>query len=208
MEKYDLHALVCKGCVLCENLRGIYGFPQACILAYTLLLQDPCPFWLRSDTPPLATQNAPHFLLPLHRKHAKQFLAALHIQYEVTTDWTGSTYLGITLKWDYINGTCDLSMPGYITTALHCFQHPLPDQPEHLPHCHTEIRYRAPIQFSTMDDTSHLLDSNIITCVQHIVGTLIHYGRAVNNTMLFALSYIVAAQIKSTNKIALDLKKI
>ena len=98
-------------------------------------------------------------------------------------------------------------MPGYITTALHCFQHPLPDRPENLPHRHTEIRYRAPIQFSPMDDTSHLLDSNIFTCVQHIVGPLIHYGRAVNNTMIFALSYIVAAQTKSTNKTALALNK-
>ena len=61
------------------------------------------------------------------REHAEHLLAALHTQYEVTTNWTGSTYLGITLKWDYINRTCDLSTPGYIAAALHRFQHPLPN---------------------------------------------------------------------------------
>ena len=64
-------------------------------------------------------------------------MAALNTQYEVTTDWTRSMYLGITLKWYYINRTCDISMPEYIAAALHRFQHPLPNRPEHSTHRHT-----------------------------------------------------------------------
>ena len=83
-------------------------------------------------------------------------------------------------------------MPGYIAAALRRFQHPLPNQPEHSLHRHTEIRYGAPIQFAPMDNTSPLLDSDRITRVQQIVGTLLHYGCAVDNTMPVTLwSYVL-----------------
>jgi hypothetical protein len=29
-------------------------------------------------------------------------------------DWTGNLYCGITLEWDYIGRTVNISMPGYI----------------------------------------------------------------------------------------------
>ena len=120
----------------------------------------------------------------------------------------GSTYLGITLKWNYINRTFDVSMPGYIVAEIHSFQNPLSNQPEHLPHRHTEIRYGAPIQFAHMDDISPLLDSDGITRVQQIVGTLLHYGCSVDNTMLVAFSSLATAQTKSTDETALALAKL
>ena len=59
-----------------------------------------------------------------------------------------------------------------------------------------------------MDNTSPLLDSNGITLVQQIVGTLPHYGRAADNKMIVALSYLAAAQTKSTNETALALTNL
>ena len=59
-----------------------------------------------------------------------------------------------------------------------------------------------------MDDTSPCLDSNGITRVQQIVDTLLHYGRAVENTMLVALSSLASAQTKRTDETALDLTKL
>ena len=59
-----------------------------------------------------------------------------------------------------------------------------------------------------MDNISPLLDSNGITRVQQIFGTLLHNGRAVNNTMLVALSYLTAAQKKITDENALALTKL
>ena len=32
--------------------------------------------------------------------------------YKITTDGDGATFCGITLEWDYVNRTVDLSMPG------------------------------------------------------------------------------------------------
>ena len=59
-----------------------------------------------------------------------------------------------------------------------------------------------------MDDTSPLLDSDGITQVQQIVGTLLHYGRTVDNTMLVSLSFLAAAQTKDTDETALALTKL
>ena len=60
------------------------------------------------------------------------------------------------------------------------------------------MQYGTPVQFSPLDDASAPLDSDGITRVQQIIGTLLHYGRAVNNTMLVALSSLAASQTKST----------
>ena len=198
----------------------MYGLPQAGILAYEQLGKILAPFgyaptrhtpglWQHKTRPIFFSLCVDDFGIKyIGREHAEHLLTTLHTQYEATTDWTSNTYLVITLKWDYINLTCDLSMPGYIAAALHRFQHPLPNRPEHSPHRRTEIRYRAPIQFAPTDDTIPLLNSDGITCVQQIVGTLLHYSRAVDTKMLVALSSLAAAQTKSTDETALSLTKL
>jgi hypothetical protein len=52
----------------------------------------------------------------VNRVNAEHLLATLRSLYKITTDWTASC--GITLKWDYVARTVDLSMPGYIEKAL------------------------------------------------------------------------------------------
>ena len=37
-------------------------------------------------------------------------LSLLSTYYEVTTDWTGSKYLGLTLSWDYLPRTVDIRL--------------------------------------------------------------------------------------------------
>ena len=36
------------------------------------------------------------------REHAEHLLSVLKEHYKVTTDWTGSRYIGIRLDWDYV----------------------------------------------------------------------------------------------------------
>jgi hypothetical protein len=54
---------------------------------------------------------------------AIHLLTALEELYTVTTDWTGSLYLTMTLNWDYTHSTIDISMPGYVTKTIKRFQH-------------------------------------------------------------------------------------
>ena len=46
----------------------------------------------------------------------------------VTTSWSRSLYVGITLDWDYAKRQVHLPMPDYIKRALVQFQHELPEK--------------------------------------------------------------------------------
>jgi hypothetical protein len=58
-----------------------------------------------------------------NRCDAEHLLAALQALYVITTDWSRSLYLAITISWNYTNRTVDISMPGYVAKALNRFQH-------------------------------------------------------------------------------------
>ena len=66
-------------------------------------------------------------------------------------------YIGITLKWDYIKQTVDLSMPGYVTAALLRFRHQLKNNKKLSPHHHVAPTYGAKVQFSEPEDDAPLL---------------------------------------------------
>ena len=49
------------------------------------------------------------------KEHAEHLAKTLEKLYTITTDWKGELYCGLTLKWDYVNCTVDVSMPGYVS---------------------------------------------------------------------------------------------
>ena len=74
-----------------------------------------------------------------NKMHAssRQFQGKLHFFFVTPTILTknkikgeknceGSLYVGITLKYDYINGTVDISIPAYVKGGLNKFIHPYP----------------------------------------------------------------------------------
>jgi hypothetical protein len=129
-----------------EVQKGMYGLPQAGILANQLIASRLAihGYHQTKFTPGLWW----HVTLPIQftlvlddfgvqymvKEHAQHLIDALEADYTVSKDWTGGLYCGITLKWNYMNKHVDLSMPGYIKDALHKFQHPLPKRPQYAPH--------------------------------------------------------------------------
>jgi hypothetical protein len=67
------------------------------------------------------------------KQHADHLREALLQRYELTTDGKATVYSGMSLKWDYKNRTCDISMPGYFSNVLSMFQHDAPKHPQHTP---------------------------------------------------------------------------
>ncbi len=53
-------------------------------------------------------------------------IASIKKTYTLTEDWTGGLYCGITLEWDYVGHTVDISMPGYIKMKLQEYEHIMP----------------------------------------------------------------------------------
>ena len=128
------------------------------------------------------------------KSDAEHLLNSLRCYYNITTDWTGEHYLGLTIKWAYHQGHVDISMPGYITKVLHKFHHLLPSskasRPQHAPHKWTEPVYGKTRQYTIEKDTDPLLHMDETKIVQQIMGNLLYYARAIESPMLPTLNEI------------------
>eukprot|EP00804_Cyclotella_cryptica_P024876 CCRYP_011785-RA/>CCRYP_011785-RA protein AED:0.40 eAED:0.40 QI:0/0/0/1/1/1/2/0/342 len=136
------------------------------------------------------------------RRHAEHLLQALQQHYTITTDWTGTKFSGIDIKWDYNKRTCRLTMDTYISALLLKYDHPQPHKPQHAPHKQREIIYGTKEQLLPDKDTSPPLDAAGIKRIQDIVGSILYYARAVDNKLLVALSTISSQQTAATQNTA------
>ena len=133
-------------------------------------------------------------------EHALHLLQTLHQYYEaVSVDWTGTLYCGITLKWDYCQWTCELSMPGYVRHAVNKFQYGIksPNKATDAPPLYKATKKQGLPLTPPMDDGAKL-SPQAIKHLQQIVSTFLFYSRAVNPTMLMALSIIATEQTQGT----------
>jgi hypothetical protein len=133
------------------------------------------------------------------KQHAEHLRDALLRAYELTTDWTATVYSGMTLKWDYKNRTCDISMPGYVSNFLSKVQLDAPKHPQHTPSRYVTPVYGTKTQYATQDETPPLKAQECLT-IQKVTGSVLYYARAVDPTVLMPLNYIAAEQTKATEK--------
>jgi hypothetical protein len=118
--------------------------------------------------------------------------------YDISSDWKGSAYCGLTLEWDYKNRIVDLSMPGYIKTALHTYQHAAPARPEHASHTWNPPIYGAKTQYVEDETTSPALTDKDVNKLQQLTGTLLYYARAVDPTLIMPINVLAYEQSKAT----------
>jgi hypothetical protein len=141
----------------------VYGLPQAGILANELLQQRLAldvyrptkhthGLWKHETRPVWFSLVVDDFGIKyIGRDNAEHLMASIKKNYDISSDWTGSAYCGLKIDWDYINGTVDLYMPGYIKAALHGYQHSAPTRPEHAPHQWNPPIYGAKTQYDVED---------------------------------------------------------
>jgi hypothetical protein len=135
IQAYDLRALAYNSWVNIEIRKSMYGLPQASKLANDLLqerlaqhgyhpVQHTHGLW-RHDTHPIAFSLVvdDFGVKYVGEENACHLHDTLNKYYKTSVDWAGKLYCGITLAWDYVNRTVDLSMSGYIAAALHKFRH-------------------------------------------------------------------------------------
>ena len=136
-----------------------------------------------------------------NKADADHLFAALETKYNLTKDWTGTSYLGLTLDWNYNSDYVDISMPQYVPKALSEFHHPAPNKvpQQSPPHLWTTPVYGQKVQLVANSDTSPPLDKKGTQHVQAISGTFLYYdARAVDPTILVALNEISNNQAKPT----------
>jgi hypothetical protein len=190
--------------------RGMYGLPQSGILAQELLEKrlNNQGYHQSKHTPGLWTHDWRPISFSLvvddfgvkyvGEEHANHLVNAIKEHYDVTEDWEGKRYLGLTFDWDYTERKVHLSMPDYIPDALTRFNRERPKRKQNQPHAHTPPNYGAKQQFAKPDDTEPLLDAAGKKYVQQVLGTFLYYARAVDSTMLVALSAIASEQAAPT----------
>jgi hypothetical protein len=91
-------------------------------------------------------------------------------------------------------------MPVYAIKNLTRYNHPPPVKPQHCPYTPNPIVYGKDNQAPTPGDTSPLLDAAGKRRMQQIVGSFLYYARAVDPTILMALSAIAAQQSAPTEE--------
>jgi hypothetical protein len=187
----------------------MYGLRQAGLLANQLLQKRLEPYgyyperhtsrlWLHKSRPIAFTLIVDNFAVKyVGQENAHHLRNALLRNYEITTDWGGTVYSGMTLNWDYQNRTCDISMPGYVANVINKFQHAAPKQPQDTPSKYITPSYGAKTQYATRDETP-LLSANQCTNIQKITGSVLYYARAVDTTVLMPLNDIAIEQTKAT----------
>jgi hypothetical protein len=215
IQKYNLNALAVDAWVYIETRKGMYGLKQSGLLANQLLQTRLAPFgyypaghtpglWPHKTRPISFTLVVDDFAVKyVGKQYSEHLRNALLRTYELTTDWTVTVtvmvYSGMTLKWDYKNQTCDISMPGYVSNVLSKFQHDAPKHPQHTPSRYVTPFYGAKTQYATKDETTPLTAKQCIT-IQKVTGPVLYYARAVDPTVLMPLNDIATEQTKATKK--------
>jgi hypothetical protein len=195
-----------------EMRKAVWGLPQAGILANKRLRQKLAPFgyfkcvktpglWKHKSRPLTFTLVVDDFGVKYERKEdVDHLIASIKSTYKLTKDWTGTLYCGISLEWDYTNRTVDISMPGYIKKKLQEYSHVLPGRIQTCPYSPDPKKFGLDTQTPIADDTSPLLDKQGIKKVQKIVCSILYYARAVDMTVLMALSSIAVEQTRATTQ--------
>jgi hypothetical protein len=211
VDKYNLKALAVDGWVYIEIRKGMHGLKQAGLLVTQLLQTHLAPFgyYPARHTPGLCLHKTRPIAFSLivdnfavkyvGKKHADHLRNALLQSYELTTDWEAKVYSGMSLKWDYKNRTCDISMPGYVSNVLSKFQHDAPKHPQHTPSKYVTPVYGVKTQYAMKYETPPLTAKQCLT-IQKITGSVLYYARAVDPIVLMPLNDIAKEQTKATEK--------
>ena len=113
-----------------EIRKGMYGLPQARLLAQELLEQrlqkqgytqsKVTPgFWTHTWRP-ISFELVVDYsgVKYVGKEHSDHLVRVLIEQYKISEDWGGKKYIGLTFDWDYRKRKVHVSMPWYVNMAL------------------------------------------------------------------------------------------
>jgi hypothetical protein len=217
---YKLHDLAnANGFVSIKIQKGMYGLPQAGILAQELLEQrlnkhgypqSPITpgIWRHNFCPISFTLCVDNFGIKyVGRKHVEHLSVILKEHFKCSQDWSDARYLGMSIDWDYINKSVHVHMLDYVPEALIRFQHAPPAKPQHQPYPHIKPVYGATKQYVETIDMSPPLSKEDKKYVQEVVTTFFYYARCTDSTMLTALGSIATQQANPTKNTMIKVKQ-
>jgi hypothetical protein len=190
----------------------MYGLPQVGIIAQELLAKRLKEHgYTQSKTMPwLWTQEwRPITFSPIidnfgvkyiEEEYVQHLLQMVQKKYTCLFGKEGERYCGLTIKCDYVGKKVHLLMPTHAEEALKCFQHLPPIVPQDQPHQHIKKMYGEKFKQANPLDTSPLLNKAGKKFIQEVMGVSLYLARAVDSTMLTALSSIASKQAAPIEK--------
>jgi hypothetical protein len=106
IEEYNLQDKIHHGAVYVEIRKGMYGLPQAGILANCVTSLHPHARYVLPPTKPRHKVQPPFGVQYTNKAHCQHLIDCLDSLYELTVEWQDTKYLGLTLAWDYRRRTC------------------------------------------------------------------------------------------------------
>ena len=141
IKRYNLREKVTPdGFVYVAIKQGMYRITQSVILAQTLLEigLNVNGYHQSRFTPGLWTHKWRPICFMLvtdnfgvkfvGNEDADHLIKCIKENYDVTEEWEGKQYLGLTFDWNYDTRSVHLSMPNYIPNALKRFKHEKPNK--------------------------------------------------------------------------------
>ncbi len=117
-----------NGYLYCKICQGMYGLPQAGIIAQELLenrlkehgytqMETTPGLWTHEWCPIIFSLVVDNFGVKyIGEEHAQHLLQMMQKYYTCLFKKKGERYCGLTIKWDYVGKKVHLSMPSYIKT--------------------------------------------------------------------------------------------
>jgi hypothetical protein len=211
VDHYNLSQKARNGFVYMEIRKGMYGLPQARILANKLLknwlalhgyFEQPhtLGLWKHVSRPVWFNLCVDDFGIKyIGIKNLQHLYDTLRKEmYKIVENYEGKLYCGISLKWNYKKQWVDTSMAQYVMKLLVKYGHVAPAKPQHCPYSPNTIQYGKDNQTPMPSNNSPLLDKAGKKHIQQIVGSFLYYARAVDPTIVMALSDLSSQQSAPT----------
>ena len=211
INKYKLYAMVNKsGMVYIEVTKGMYGLPQAGLLANELLKQQLNEhgyfqsklvpgLWKHITRPISFTLVVNNFGVKyVGKEHIDHLMTVFQEHYQVKANGTGNRYIGIYMAWDYNKGQGHLYMPGYVQKALKLFEHiHKKTQNQPFPTHINKIRSQKNTQ---QESTAPPVNPTEKKFIQKVCGKFLLYRQVVDSTVLTPISAIASQSANPTKK--------
>ncbi len=193
-QKYDIEIRNKMACVRID--KGMYGLPHAGKIAQDRLInhlerhgfhqckRTQCLF--RHESRDIAFMLVVDDFGVSYKNHSdlSYFFDILRLQYKITTDISGSKYLGITI--DQKENQISISMPNYVSAALARFKISKLPVTTHSPILARPIIHGH--QFELEPPAGDSSPDYVKKRIQQIIGVFLYYARAIDETMLTALN--------------------
>ena len=128
--RYQLQDKVHNNHVYCQINKGMYGLPQAAVLAYDQLCAHlepagyiPIPgtsgMFKHVTRPTIFCLCVDDFGIKYYSKDdANHLITTLRAKYDCSVDWEGKNFCGLHYDWHYSKQYVDVSLPNYVQQAL------------------------------------------------------------------------------------------